>query len=560
VFNTGATVAPGFGVGTLATAGSATLNGTLQAEINGTAHDQLNSLGNLALGASSVLNLPAGNTYDGASAVILAAYTGTRTGTFGTTSPLPAGYTLDYGDGSNSFIVLRPANPTNEWFRTDGGAWHTAGNWLTGVVPNGNTATARLGTAMLTDGTIDLAGTNTTVKTLRFNNGAASYTVGASGGGRLTLAADAGNASIVFEDGNTRDHFVSAGLTLAANVDINAGGEVLALSGQQNWGGRSVNVLSGTVRYAPTAASSNTAGASLTISAPATVELAGTASSTSDGVNHVNVTNNGVFSVATGNQAVGTLNGAGSTTVADAATLTATHVRQSSLTIGAGGKVTTRLGGTTSSLASLSLAGTPAAPTATLDLTNSALVVDYPVAGPSPDATIREQIISGRGGSGLGKTWNGPGITSSQAAADPVNSMSVGYAVNGTLPLGPYADFRGIPVDNSSVLMRYTRTGDANLNGVVDNNDVTIVGANFAPGFEKPRWDLGDFDYNGFVDNNDVTLLGVYYNPGATPIPAPADSAGVAAVPEPSTLAMLLLGVLALVFLVPKFRLWTGAR
>jgi hypothetical protein len=94
----------------------------------------------------------------------------------------------------------------------------------------------------------------------------------------------------------------------------------------------------------------------------------------------------------------------------------------------------------------------------------------------------------------------------------------------------------------------------------VDNNDVTIVGANFAPGFEKPRWDLGDFDYNGFVDNNDVTLLGVYYNPGATPIPAPADAASVAAVPEPSTLAMLLLGVLALVLLVPKFRLRTGAR
>jgi hypothetical protein len=85
--------------------------------------------------------------------------------------------------------------------------------------------------------------------------------------------------------------------------------------------------------------------------------------------------------------------------------------------------------------------------------------------------------------------------------------MSIGYAVNGQLPLGAYSEFRGQSVDASSVLMRFTRTGDANLDGVVNNNDVTIVGANYAPGFAKPRWDLGDFDYNGFVDNDDVTLL-----------------------------------------------------
>ena len=67
--------------------------------------------------------------------------------------------------------------------------------------------------------------------------------------------------------------------------------------------------------------------------------------------------------------------------------------------------------------------------------------------------------------------------------------------------------------------MRFTRTGDANLDGIVNNDDVTIVGANFAPGFAKPRWDLGDFDYNGFVDNDDVTLLGVFYNPGGPMVP-----------------------------------------
>ena len=99
MFNTGATVAPGFGLGTLGTAGTPTINGTLQIEINGTAHDQLNVYGNLVLGPTSVLNLPAGNVYDGSTAYIIAAYTGTRTGTFGSTSAIPAGYTLNYGSG-----------------------------------------------------------------------------------------------------------------------------------------------------------------------------------------------------------------------------------------------------------------------------------------------------------------------------------------------------------------------------------------------------------------------------------------------------------------------------
>ena len=125
-------------------------------------------------------------------------------------------------------------------------------------------------------------------------------------------------------------------------------------------------------------------------------------------------------------------------------------------------------------------------------------------------------ILSGRGGSGLGKLWNGAGITSSTAAqanTTAPDSRSVGYAENALLPLGPNSDFRGQAVDLTSVLIAYTRTADANLDGVVNNDDVTVVGANFAPGAAKPAWALGDFEYNGSVDNDDVTLLGVFYQP-----------------------------------------------
>jgi hypothetical protein len=123
----------------------------------------------------------------------------------------------------------------------------------------------------------------------------------------------------------------------------------------------------------------------------------------------------------------------------------------------------------------------------------------------------------GRGGSGFGATWSGNGIASSTAAeanAIEPEVWSVGYAENAALPLGAYTSFRGVAVDETAVLIAYMRTGDANLDGVVNDDDVTIVGANYAPGVVNANWALGDFDYNGFVGDDDVTLLGAFYEPG----------------------------------------------
>jgi T5SS/PEP-CTERM-associated repeat protein len=193
-------------------------------------------------------------------------------------------------------------------------------------------------------------------------------------------------------------------------------------------------------------------------------------------------------------------------------------------------------------ISSLSIAG-GATPTAKLDLADNAAIINY--AGTSPAATVREQILAGRGGSGLGQTWNGQGITSSAAAAAnavDAESRSVGYAESATMPLGPVTTFRGQPVDDTSVLMAFTRTADANLDGVVNDDDVTIVGASYAPGVPQPSWALGDFDYNGFVDDDDVTLLGAFFDPSAPPLAAPG--AAVSAVPEPGTVALLVTGLL----------------
>ena len=198
-------------------------------------------------------------------------------------------------------------------------------------------------------------------------------------------------------------------------------------------------------------------------------------------------------------------------------------------------------GGGTSLVSNVSIAGGNM-PTGTLDITDNAAVLEY--SGASPVATVRAQLLSGRGGAGFGATWTGQGITSSTAAAanaTEAESRSVGYAENSSLPLGPYTNFRGQAVDDTSILMAYTRTADANLDGLVNDQDVTIVGATYDPTTPNASWAMGDFDYNGFVDDADVTLLSALYDPGAPPLiaAAPANLGQIAAVPEPSSVALL---------------------
>ncbi|MEX2141783.1 MAG: PEP-CTERM sorting domain-containing protein [Pirellulales bacterium] len=242
----------------------------------------------------------------------------------------------------------------------------------------------------------------------------------------------------------------------------------------------------------------------------------------------------------------GSLNASGrNLTKIGGGTLTVNNIRAAGLSVN-GGAVAMATNGTNSGvsvLGTLSIAG-DATPTAKLDLANNAAIINY--TGASPMATVRQQILTGRGGPGFDAAWTGQGITSSAAAAavatDP-EARSVGYAENSSLPLGPYSTFRGQSVDDTSLLMAYTRTGDANLDGIVNDDDVTIVSATYAPGVPQPSWALGDFDYNGFVDDDDVTLLGAFYDPSAPPLMAAVAgstaASAIAPVPEPSTLALL---------------------
>ena len=80
--------------------------------------------------------------------------------------------------------------------------------------------------------------------------------------------------------------------------------------------------------------------------------------------------------------------------------------------------------------------------------------------------------------------------------------------------------------------------GDANLDGMVDVNDLTIVLSNF--GSTNAVWSQGDFNYDGRVDVYDVTIL--LSNFGSTLAALPA----LSAVPEPSAITLLLAAVASL--------------
>jgi fibronectin-binding autotransporter adhesin len=143
IINTGARLAPGFSIGTMNGSGALTLNGTLESDVTIAAQDLLAMTGNLSLGANSILDLPAGNTYDGTSAYTLATYSGVLNGNFAVVNNLPAGYIVDYGSGSNGSIRLVVPPPGSKiWSGATNGNWDTTtANWTPSNFANGNDVT-----------------------------------------------------------------------------------------------------------------------------------------------------------------------------------------------------------------------------------------------------------------------------------------------------------------------------------------------------------------------------------------------------------------------------------
>lgn len=138
----------------------------------------------------------------------------------------------------------------------------------------------------------------------------------------------------------------------------------------------------------------------------------------------------------------------------------------------------------------------------TLDIADGSLIVNY--AGATPMNSIRNALLSGRNGG----TWNGPGITSSSITA----GYALGYAestqIRNAFPatFGAFTD-----VDNTSILIRYTLLGDANLDKAVNFDDLLRLAQSYDASASGRIWTQGDFDYNGIVGFDDLLALAQRY-------------------------------------------------
>jgi hypothetical protein len=176
-------------------------------------------------------------------------------------------------------------------------------------------------------------------------------------------------------------------------------------------------------------------------------------------------------------------------------------------------------------------------PTAKLDVTNNGLVVDY--TGTSPLATIKAQIIAGYNGGGA-NAWTGNGIMRGDGDA---NHFAVGYAEASALASVP-AYFG--TVASTAVLIRGTRYGDANIDGLVNLADFNALASNF--GQSGKLWHQGDFNYDSLVNLADFNLLaGNFGLSAAGSEVTPQDWANLAAaVPEPAALSLPIVAAVAL--------------
>ena len=172
-----------------------------------------------------------------------------------------------------------------------------------------------------------------------------------------------------------------------------------------------------------------------------------------------------------------------------------------------------------------------------LNLEDNDMIVHGGNNGSSDFAAVQAAAAEGRapssGGPGgvLDGTWTGNGLTSSIAASV---DAKVGYeqnvlavALNRDLSLfGSYTSWpvgstsEPLRADGNDVIVKYTYNGDAHLDGMVDDTDVAIVNAYYAPGVSlksqglNSDWAYGDFNGDGFVDGSDVAILGALYGNG----------------------------------------------
>ncbi len=210
--------------------------------------------------------------------------------------------------------------------------------------------------------------------------------------------------------------------------------------------------------------------------------------------------NKGLYSQSGGVASLGVITGTGTANVSGG-TLSATSIQHGTLNVNTTGLVKIAVNGTNSGLSvvdNLFVTGS-----GKLDLNDNDLLVHN-----GSYTTIAGSIKNARN-NGL---WNGPGITSSTAAAASPKNKTLG-TLTGTqfhTAQGAGATFDAATVNNPDIVVKYTYYGDADLNGKVNFDDYAKIDAGFNN--HATDWFGGDFDYNGKVNFDDYALIDAAFN------------------------------------------------
>jgi hypothetical protein len=402
---------------------------------------------------------------------------------------------LAYEKAYASTLVTQSEIPA--WTNNDGtNSWNDYLNW-TGGLPSTTAApypllasydpnlpkqtAANFLTAITANTSITLDG-NQSITNLTFGS-PYSYTIAPGSGGTLTISGT--NASVNVTQGS---HYISAGLILGNNVSSNLSGNLTLSGGLTNNG--YTFTKSGTATLTISGAQAYSAGSALSVIA-GSVNLNSDAGSSSVANLALSISNNGSVLINS-----------------------AQHLASLSLASNAYGAMLTR--GQYILAHALSLTGI-----ATLDLGENDLIDDY--SGASPLASIQTAIASGYN---QGR-WNNSGLTSSAAATHAGTALGFAEASDVLgLSGSNTASFDGQTVDASTVLIKYTWIGDANLDGVVNTQDLARMSST------GTTWAEGDFNYDGKVNADDYALFALGSLYGQSNISA--------TLPEPGILSLLL--------------------
>jgi hypothetical protein len=191
--------------------------------------------------------------------------------------------------------------------------------------------------------------------------------------------------------------------------------------------------------------------------------------------------------------------------------------------------------------------GPVAAPTSKLNVENTSGIIRT-----APDyAGVTQYLLAAFDGG----MWDGNGITSSVATAHGWGGTGdVLYGLgtmSGTDYIGYYGtSFYTATVASANTVVKFTYTGDADLNGVINADDQFYLGQTIDAlnNGDSPviNWFAGDFDYNGSVTADDQFWQGQvidYANNNWGGVTPPLSAGGISPIPEPTTMVLLFLAL-----------------